>query len=139
MEMTASKRLALSSSLALPKVPRLRRPISKPAPSSMEPMAASADGLAKFTGALGRPRFAEAMVAGDDFFTCWGDDRGPWGENAACATEKGVETWGVAAAPCCGCEGVRPCCDTGSFPGVGVDDMAAGVAHAVLAKSGLSR
>jgi hypothetical protein len=34
---------------------------------------------------------ADVMAAGD-FLTCCGDDRGPWGEKAAWATEKGVET-----------------------------------------------
>jgi hypothetical protein len=66
-----------------------------------------------------RPKVA---VAGD-FLNCWGEDRGPWGEKAA-VTEKGVETEGVAAAPCWACEGVLPC-DSGYLPGVGVD-MAVG-------------
>jgi hypothetical protein len=38
-----------------------------------------------------------AVFAGD-FLNCWGDDLGPWGEKAAWAAEKGVETGGVAAA-----------------------------------------
>src|SRR5690349_3788694 len=62
-------------------------------------------------------------VAGD-FLNCWGEDRGPWGEKAA-EIEKGVETEGVAAAPCWACEGVLPC-DSGYFPGVGVDMAADG-------------
>ena len=52
--------------------------------------------------------------------TCCGDDLGPWGEKAACAAEKGVDTGGVPTAPCCDCEGVLPCCDSACFIGVGV-------------------
>lgn len=79
---------------------------------------AAADGLSKFTAALdGWP--IVAVVAGD-LLTCCGDERGPWGEKAACAAENGVETGGVAAAPCCDCAGVLPCCDSACFIGVGV-------------------
>jgi hypothetical protein len=38
------------------------------------------------------------MAAGD-FLTCWGEERGPRGEKAACVRENGVETEGVKAAP----------------------------------------
>lgn len=51
-----------------------------------------------------------------------GDDLGPpWGEKAAWAWENGVETPGVATAPCWDWEGVRPCCEGACFIGVGVD------------------
>ena len=63
------------------------------------------------------------MVTGD-FLTCWGDERGPRGEKTAWVTEKGVEAAGVGAAPWC-CEGVLPCCESGSLPGVGVDMVTA--------------
>lgn len=67
--MTPSNRLALSSSRAFPKLLRFRKAISRPAPISKEPSAASADGLSKLTGTLERPKVAEVMTAGD-FFTC---------------------------------------------------------------------
>lgn len=43
----------------------------------------------------------EALVAAGDFLNCWGEDRGPCGEKAACVWgfEKGVEACGVGAAP----------------------------------------
>ena len=68
---------------------------------SKKPRAAAADGLSKLTGpAEERPmvELDEGMAAGD-FLTCWGDDRGPRGEKAACVREKGVETEGVRADP----------------------------------------
>ena len=93
--------------------------MSSPEPICKAPRAAAADGLSKLTAPEERPMVPVVVVAGD-FLTCWGDDRGPLGEKAAWVTEKGVETGGVAVAPCCACEGVLPC-DKGSFPGVGVD------------------
>lgn len=74
------------------------------------------------TGTPARPSVPVVAVAGD-FLTCWGEDRGPLGEKAAWVTEKGVETGGVAVAPCWACEGVLPC-ESGCFPGVGVDIVA---------------
>lgn len=78
----------------------------------------------------GPPRPMLPMVTGD-FLTCCGDERGPRGEKTAWETEKGVEAAGVGAAPWC-CEGVLPCCDSGSLPGVGVDMATARADYCVM-------
>ena len=66
--------------------------------------------------------FAFDVAVAGDFLTCWGEERGPRGENAAWAAENGVETGGVAAT--CDCEGVLPCCEKECFmalaPALGV-------------------
>lgn len=101
-----------------PTTPTLSRlPMSSPFPIPSAPSAAAV-GLSNVTGALlllGWP-ISVVLVAGD-LLMCCGDDLGPWGEKAA---EKGVETGGVAAAPCCVPDGVLPCCEGPCFIGVGV-------------------
>lgn len=62
-------------------------------------IAAAADGLSKLTGPDEERPTVPAAIAAGDILTCCGDDRGPWGENAAWVIEKGVEAEGVAAAP----------------------------------------
>ncbi len=113
----------------LPRVPREpraatltpSRPRSRPVPKFKAPKAAAAEGLSKLTAVLEAcPRVA--LVAGD-FLTCCGDDRGPWGEKAACAAENGVETGGVPTAPGWDCDGVLPCCDKACFMGVEVSHI----------------
>jgi hypothetical protein len=99
----------------------------------MSRRAAAADGLSKLTRLAERPRVAEVIVAGDDFLTCCGDDLGPSGEKAAWPTEKGVETPGVGAAPCEGCDGVLPC-DSAFLPGVGVDMVVVATAESIVGK-----
>lgn len=67
------------------------------------PRAAAAEGLSKLTAELpGCP--SRVIEFAGDFLNCCGDDRGPWGVSPAWPAidvEKGVETGGVAAAPCC--------------------------------------
>lgn len=74
------------------------------------PKAAAAEGLSKLTAEPPDIMLRVVEFAGD-FLNCCGDDRGPWGVSPpwpAMDAEKGVETGGVAAAPCWDWEGVLP-------------------------------
>lgn len=91
--MTSSSFLIRSSSESLaggPSPSRFGRPRSSPLPIC-KALKAAVDGLSKFMVTLDDGWFIMVAALAGDFFTAWGEDRGPYGEKLA---------RGVAAAPC---------------------------------------